>query len=143
MRSLILDDAHDLYEIRKTSFEDLWTEKEFISILSDNSFFGFREDHGFILCRKALDSVDIVTFCVDPKYRGKGIGRNLLLELIKFARENKCEIFLEVAEKNHTARSLYISSGFEEISVRKNYYKLKNSTQNAVVMKYQNPHNQS
>ncbi len=143
MRSLILEDARDLYEIRKTSFEDLWTEKEFISILSDDSFFGFREDHGFILCRKALDSVDIVTFCVDPKYRGKGIGRNLLLELIKFARENKCEIFLEVAEKNHTARSLYISSGFEEISVRKNYYKLKNGTQNAVVMKYKNPHNQS
>ena len=143
MRKLVPEDAHDLYEIRKTSFEDLWTEKEFISMLSDDSFFGFREDHGFILCRKALDSVDIVTFCVDPKYRGKGIGRNLLLELIKFARENKCEIFLEVAEKNHTARSLYISSGFEEISVRKNYYKLKNSTQNAVVMKYKNPHNQS
>ena len=143
MRSLILDDAHDLYEIRKTSFEDLWTEKEFISMLSDESFFGFREDHGFILCRKALNSIDIITFCVDPKYRGKGIGRNLLSELIKFARENKCEIFLEVAEKNHTAQNLYISLGFKEISVRKNYYKLKNGTQNAMVMKYQNPHNQS
>lgn len=135
MRSLILEDARDLYEIRKTSFEDLWTEKEFISILSDDSFFGFREDHGFILCRRALDSIDIVTFCIDPKYRGKGIGRNLLSELIKFAKENKCEIFLEVAEKNYIARNLYASLGFKEISARKNYYKLKNGTQNALIMK--------
>ena len=136
MRSLILDDAHDLYEIRKTSFEDLWTEKEFVSMLSDESFFGFREERGFILCRKVLDSIDIVTFCVDLQYRGKGIGKNLLLELINFAKESKCEIFLEVVEKNRTARNLYISSGFKEISVRKNYYKLKNGTQNAVVMKF-------
>ncbi len=136
MRSLILEDAHDLFEIRKPSFEDLWSEKEFISMLSDESFFGFRENHGFILCRKALDSIDIVTFCVDPQYRGKGIGKNLLSELIKFAKESKCEIFLEVAEKNHIARNLYSALGFKETSVRKNYYKFKDGTQNAVVMKH-------
>ena len=142
MRSLILEDARDLYEIRKTSFEDLWTEKEFISMLSDESFFGFRENCGFILCRKVLDSIDIVTFCVDPRYRGRGVGGNLLSELIKFAKESKCEIFLEVAEKNYIARNLYTSFGFREISVRKNYYQLKNGAQDAVVMKYKNVHNQ-
>jgi ribosomal-protein-alanine N-acetyltransferase len=136
MRSLILKDAHDLYEIRKTSFEDLWSEKEFVSMLLDESFFGFREDRGFILCRRVLDNIDIVTFCVDPKYRRKGIGKNLLLELLEFARKNKCEIFLEVSEKNHIARNLYISLGFDEISIRKNYYKFKDGMQNAVVMKY-------
>ena len=136
MRSLILDDAHDLYAIRKTSFEDLWTEKEFVSMLSDESFFGFREDHGFILCRKALDSIDIVTFCVDPQYRGKGIGKNLLSELINFAKENKCEIFLEVAEKNYIVRNLYSFFGFEKISVRKNYYRFKDDIQDAIVMKH-------
>ncbi len=142
MRSLILEDARDLYEIRKTSFEDSWSEEEFVSMLFDKSFFGFRENHGFILCRKALDSIDIVTFCIDPKYRGRGIGKNLLSKLIKFAKENKCEIFLEVAEKNYIARNLYTSLGFREISLRKNYYKLKNGVQNAVVMKYKNIHNQ-
>lgn len=136
MRSLILDDARDLAKIRRTSFNDFWSEKEFISMLSDESFFGFREEHGFILCRRALDEIDIVTFCVEPRCRKEGIGRKLLSEVIKFAEENKCKIFLEVAEKNLVARKLYISFGFEKISDRKNYYKFKDSVQNAVVMKY-------
>ena len=121
MRSLILKDARDLSEIRKTSFEDFWSEREFISMLSDESFFGFREDRGFILCRRALDNIDIVTFCVDPQYRRGGIGKKLLSGLIRFARKNKCEIFLEVAEKNFPARNLYASLGFKQISIRKNY----------------------
>lgn len=136
MRSLILDDARDLAKIRRTSFGDFWSEKEFISMLSDESFFGFRRKHGFILCRRALSDIDIVTFCVEPQHRREGIGRSLLSEVIKFAEENKCEIFLEVAEKNLVARKLYISFGFEEISERKNYYKFKDGEQNAVVMKY-------
>lgn len=136
MRKLVPEDAQDLYEIRKMSFEDLWSEEEFASMLSDESFFGFKEDRGFVLCRRVLDSIDVVTFCVDPKRRGKGIGKRLLAEVVKFARENSCEIFLEVAEKNHVARNLYTSVGFEKISIRKNYYKFKDGIQNAVVMKF-------
>lgn len=136
MRSLIIEDAHELTEIRKSCFKDFWQEEEFSSMLSEKSFFGFREDYGFILCRKALDDIDIVTFCVDPKYRRMGIGKRLLSEVIKFAIKNKCKIFLEVAEKNYPARNLYNSLGFKEISIRKDYYKFKNETQNAVVMKY-------
>ncbi len=136
MRNLILEDARDLAELRKTSFEDFWSEEEFVSMLSDESFFGFREDHGFILCRNVLDCIDIVTFCVEPRHRGEGIGKNLLMEVINFAKKNQCEIFLEVAEKNYVARNLYESFGFKQISVRKNYYKFSDGIQDAVVMKY-------
>ena len=136
MRRLVLEDARDLAELRKTSFEDFWSEKEFISMLSDKSIFGFREDHGFILCRKVLDCIDIVTFCVDPQHRGEGIGKKLLAEVIDFAQENRCEIFLEVADKNYVARNLYESFGFKQISVRKNYYKFSDGVQNAMVMKH-------
>lgn len=136
MRSLVLEDAEDLARLRKTSFEDFWSEDEFSAMLSDESFFGFREDYGFILCRRALDSIDIVTFCVDPRHRGEGVGKNLLSEVLRFANENKCQVFLEVAEKNHIALNLYKSFGFEQISVRKNYYRFSNDVQNAVVMKH-------
>ena len=136
MCNLILEDARDLAELRKTSFEDFWSEEEFVSLLSDESFFGFREDYGFILCRKASDCIDIVTFCVEPQHRGEGIGKNLLTEVINFAQKNQCEIFLEVAEKNYIARNLYESFGFKQISVRKNYYKFSDGIQDAVVMKY-------
>ena len=134
MRSLILEDAQDLADIRKTSFEDVWSEEEFVSMLSDESFFGFREDHGFILCRRALDSIDIVTFCVDPPYRNRGIGKKLLQKVLNLAKEGLCKVFLEVAERNYAARNLYEALGFEKISVRKNYYKFSSGTQDAVVM---------
>jgi len=134
MRSLTLDDAGDLAKIRKTSFADFWSEREFATMLSDESFFGFRDDHGFILCRKALDSIDIVTFCVTPSHRKKGVGKQLVQEVLDFAKANQCKIFLEVAEKNHVARNLYSSLGFEQISVRKNYYKFPDGPQDAIVM---------
>ncbi len=136
MRKLIPADARDLAEIRKTSFEDFWSEREFALMLSDESFFGFREEHGFILCRRALDCVDIVTFCVDPRYRREGRGKRLLREIIKSAQKDKCEIFLEVAEENHGAQNLYSSLGFEKISIRKNYYKLPDGPQDAIIMRY-------
>ncbi len=136
MRRLILDDARDLAEIRKMSFEDVWSEEEIASMLSDESFFGFREDHGFILCRRAFDIIDVVTFCVDPLYRGKGIGKHLLAEVMRLAQKDKCKIFLEVAEKNIVARNLYTLFGFQEISIRKNYYKFKDGVQNAVLMNH-------
>lgn len=134
MRKLVPKDAKDLYEIRKTSFEDFWSEKEFVAMLADKSFFGFREDHGFILCRRTLDCIDIVTFCVASSYRNKGIGKKLLLEVINFAKETQSKVFLEVAEKNYTARNLYQSLGFKKTSVRKNYYKFSGGFQDAVVM---------
>lgn len=134
MRSLVLEDARDLAEIRKTSFEDFWSEEEFVSMLSDKSFFGFREYQGFILCRRALDSIDIVTFCVSPPHRNKGTGKKLLQEVLNFAKATQCKVFLEVAEKNYVAIKLYKALGFKRISVRKNYYKFSSGLQDAVVM---------
>lgn len=134
MRSLVLEDARDLAEIRKTSFEDFWSEEEFVSMLSDKSFFGFRECHGFILCRRALDSIDIVTFCVSPPHRNKGTGKKLLQEVLNFAKATQCKVFLEVAEKNYVTIKLYKALGFKRISVRKNYYKFSSGLQDAVVM---------
>lgn len=136
MRRLVPSDAADLAEIRKTSFDDFWSEREFALMLSDESFFGFREDHGFILCRRVLECIDIVTFCVEPQYRARGIGKNLLAELLNFAMEKRCQIFLEVAEKNYIARNMYNSSGFKQISIRKNYYKFPDGIQDAVVMSW-------
>lgn len=134
MRSLILEDARDLAEIRKTSFEDFWSEEEFVSMLADESFFGFREDHGFILCRRAPDCIDIVTFCVIPSHRNRGVGKKLLSAVLNLANEAQCKVFLEVAEKNHIAIKLYEELGFERISMRKNYYRFSDGVQDAVVM---------
>lgn len=137
MNKITVNDAPKLEKIRKTCFSDYWSEKSFIDMLSDKSFFGFSEEHGFILCRKAYDTMDIVTFCVESEYRNQGIGTNLLFAVINFAKENSSDIFLEVAEKNFPAIHLYKSLEFKKISIRKNYYKFSDGLQNAIVMKYE------
>lgn len=52
-----------------------------------------------------------------PEYRGKGYGKELLIQSVKKLNESGCrEIMLQVAVKNKTALSIYKSCGFEETS---------------------------
>ncbi|MGW9630776.1 ribosomal protein S18-alanine N-acetyltransferase [Agromyces sp. NPDC055520] len=67
---------------------------------------------------------DIQTIAVAPATRGIGLGRGLMHALITEARRRHvAEIFLEVRADNPIARALYVSLGFEEIGVRRRYYR--------------------
>lgn len=57
------------------------------------------------------------------EYRGRGIAKRLLEEFHEKAREKGARVcFLEVRSRNTAAISLYEKSGYEKISVRRNYY---------------------
>ena len=67
---------------------------------------------------------DIQTIAVAPFVRGVGLGRGLMHALITQARRRHlAELFLEVRADNPIARALYESLGFEEIGVRRRYYR--------------------
>ena len=65
---------------------------------------------------------------VAPKARGQGVGKSLLLELIKMAKD--CDgleqINLTVVSDNAAARRLYKSIGFEVYGVERNALKYNN-----------------
>lgn len=66
---------------------------------------------------------DIQTICVDEQRRGEGIGRSLLDELAREARDRGVRsLFLEVREDNPSARHLYERLGWRPIGVRAGYY---------------------
>ena len=86
---------------------------------------------GFIVVRYILPDVEIMNIAVHPGSRRKGLARELVNTAIKSLMYNgHLKVFLEVREKNTTARTFYASLGFREISVRKNYY----PDDNAVVL---------
>jgi ribosomal protein S18 acetylase RimI-like enzyme len=59
-----------------------------------------------------------------PEYRGRGLGRALLLEAIEKLKDaNADKIMLQVEAKNAKALGLYKSCGFRETSVM-DYYEL-------------------
>jgi ribosomal-protein-alanine acetyltransferase len=60
---------------------------------------------------------------VKKGYRGLGIGKELLKEVIRRVRERGArELFLEVKEENERAVLLYKKLGFEKYGERKGYY---------------------
>ncbi|MEB4208267.1 ribosomal protein S18-alanine N-acetyltransferase [Mycobacterium sp. 94-17] len=65
---------------------------------------------------------EVHTIGVDPAYQGRGIGRRLLDELLAFADDGA--VYLEVRTDNEAAIGLYTSVGFEQIGLRRRYYRV-------------------
>ena len=73
------------------------------------------------LGRKPPFEYEVHTIGVDPPYQGQGIGRRLLDELLKFADGGV--VYLEVRTDNEVAIALYRSMGFDQIGLRRRYYR--------------------
>jgi ribosomal protein S18 acetylase RimI-like enzyme len=74
---------------------------------------------GIALCFRGFSSffakplINVHDLSVLPEYRGKGVGRNLLLAVADQGRKiGGCKITLETQEHNYTAQKLYKSVGF-------------------------------
>lgn len=77
---------------------------------------------GFITATALYETCDILSIVVDPNYRKKGIGTNLMGYLISDLGEELQLVTLEVATKNKEALSLYDKFGFEVVHTREHYY---------------------
>lgn len=70
------------------------------------------------------DEAHIVTIASHPAYRRRRLGEVMLLHLIGRARDAGIEeVTLEVRVGNEPARALYAKWGFEEVGLRKRYYR--------------------
>ena len=59
--------------------------------------------------------IHIDDLAVLPEYRNQGVGRNLLAEIERKAREmDCCKLTLQVQEKNLNARRVYEAAGFAQ-----------------------------
>lgn len=78
---------------------------------------------GFALTRQAADEEEILLIAVRPMFRGKGVGRFLMTQVIAQARaRGVTRLFLEMRQGN-SAEHLYRACGFEVIGRRKGYYR--------------------
>ncbi|WP_343564498.1 ribosomal protein S18-alanine N-acetyltransferase [Kiloniella sp. b19] len=81
------------------------------------------EPAGFLLLQTVADEAEILTFCIHPQFRRRGLGRKLLEAMADFLRgKSICRILLEVDVENRAAKALYKDFGFRSISTRKGYY---------------------
>ncbi|MET0066237.1 MAG: ribosomal protein S18-alanine N-acetyltransferase [Candidatus Thiodiazotropha sp.] len=82
---------------------------------------------GYGVMSVVIDESHILNICVDPDWQRQGLGRKLLMRLLKVARQHGAEsVFLEVRVGNEAAQSLYRKCGFVEVGQRRNYYPADN-----------------
>ncbi|QIM67874.1 ribosomal-protein-alanine N-acetyltransferase [Mannheimia granulomatis] len=90
----------------------------------------------FAISQIVLDEATLFNIAVDPDFRHQGFGKRLLSELIlQLQKRGIATLWLEVRESNIAAQKLYDSLGFNEVTIRKNYYPTpEGGKENAVIM---------
>ena len=140
IREMQFDDLDEVLHIEEASFSVPWTANGFFTFLirEDALFLSALEEEkvvGYIGLIMAGPEADITNVAVKESCRGKGIGRLLVGEMLRFAKDRGVEdIFLEVRVSNDPAIRLYRFLGFEPVGLRKGYY--EKPTEDAFVMKY-------
>lgn len=142
MKDLVIDKMtiSDLAEIANnltSDFDEFWNSSILESEIK-NPFSQYiiakinREIVGFAGVIDTVDQLEITNIVVRKDFRKKGLGNELLTELIKLAKENgKEKITLEVNNTNLAAIKLYEKNGFKNVGFRKKYY---NNTYDANIM---------
>ena len=128
--------AKVLAKLHQQCFEKAWYEKAFASLLCLPTTRGFLNENAFVLFSVCDDQAEILTLGVIPDARKKGIALSLLnYSFDELKKAGVKEIFLDVNVNNSAARKLYEKAGFEQISVRKNYYDEAGQKSDALVLK--------
>lgn len=134
-----LADLDQVVEIEKLCYQTPWSRQAFVSELVTNEY------AHYIVCRLSgkivgyagmwviLDEAHVTNIAVHPDYRGRGLGRLLLKELIERAKcRGATKMTLEVRKSNTVAQNLYYSFGFEARGIRKGYY--SDTNEDAIIM---------
>lgn len=135
------DDIPRAAWLEKMIFTDPWSEKvyretfkipdvRYVAVCDDEAD---EEMIGAAGVRNIVGTGEITNVMLLPEYRGRGIGRQMLCEVIEIGRQIGAKDFtLEVRKSNENAIRLYESLGFESAGIRPHFY--QNPAEDAVIM---------
>lgn len=124
-------DLEAILALERACYSDPWPASSFTQ-LPDNPrvFFAVADAAvaksiaGYVVAWFVLDEGEVANLAVAPGLRRGGIGGTLLDAAVgESRRRGVSNLYLEVRESNQSARRLYTSRGFEEVSRRKGYYR--------------------
>ncbi len=136
-----LDQSHldSILEIENESNPFPWTKGNFKDCLDKGYYSLALEDKnkfiGFAIMAISTDESHLLNIGINKNERGMGYGEKLLKKMIIAAEVmGSRKIILEVRLSNKTAYQLYKKLGFEEIGIRKKYYRLPEGREDAYVL---------
>ena len=132
-------DIDIVLDIEKQSNPFPWTIKNFKDCI-EKGYYSLvlkeaKQVIGFAILSVSTEESHLLNIGLTALRRGQGLGRELLEKMIMAAEVmGSKKIFLEVRVSNIIAIDLYKASGFKEIGLRKNYYRLKDGREDAILM---------
>ena len=131
IRSLRADRSEECAAVHAAAFAHPWPADEFAALLRSASTIGSaaldpltNRLRGFAVSRLAADEAEILTIAVDPAWRRRGVGRDLMREHVqRAALAGAGTLFLEVDADNVPAIKLYHRFGFVKVGERAGYYR--------------------
>lgn len=139
LRPMQMEDLDAIMHIEPTIYSHPWSRGNFADSLN-SGYSGWvlmlgDEMIGYSLMMLVLDEAHLLNISVAKAYQKQGYGRILLEHMIARARHYKAlNMFLEVRASNISAIHLYENMGFNEMSIRRNYYPALNGREDAVLM---------
>src|SRR5258708_18906523 len=112
-RPMLEVDLSQVAEIEKVSLPSPWSKELFEAELKrDVAYYFVMEEEGqvagYMGYWEAPQEAHIINLAIAPKFRGRGLGRQMIGHCLEFARKRGAGLAtLEVRESNEAARKLY------------------------------------
>lgn len=138
IRKMQVPDLPQVTAIENKTFSQPWSEQGFWQALSmPGNYYVVAEQEGKIVgyCGYygTLDEGEITNVAVDEEFRCRGIGYEMVGQLLKDAKAQGIgRMVLEVRLSNVSAIHVYEKLGFIRLGVRKNFYEMP--TEDALIM---------
>ncbi|ECG8588530.1 ribosomal-protein-alanine N-acetyltransferase [Salmonella enterica subsp. salamae] len=137
--SLNQSDLPAAYQIEQRAHAFPWSEKTFASNQGERYLnFQLTADGrmaAFAITQVVLDEATLFNIAVDPHFQRRGLGRMLLEHLIdELEKRGVVTLWLEVRASNVAAIALYESLGFNEATIRRDYYPTAEGREDAIIM---------
>tara|TARA_B110000008_G_C16834278_1_gene509888 strand:- start:454 stop:903 length:450 start_codon:yes stop_codon:yes gene_type:complete len=133
------EDLDEIVNIENKSHLTPWTKKNFTDADNANNLFKVLKSEsniiGYYIALFAAEECQLLNITVRLELKKKGFGQLMLKNLVEECRKkNIFNIFLEVRSSNSSAIRLYEKNGFNEIGIRRNYYKIPDGREDAIMM---------
>lgn len=137
--SLSTTDLPAAYQIETRTHAFPWSEKTLASNQGER-YLNLKltvngELAAFAITQVVLDEATLFNIAVDPAFQRQGLGQMLLEHIIgELEKRDVLTLWLEVRASNAPAIALYERLGFNEATIRRNYYPTATGREDALIM---------
>lgn len=138
LRPMASADLPRVTELERASYAFPWSDQIFADCLRVGYHCVVVETAegvmGYSVLSMGAGEAHVLNICVAEPLRRRGIGRNLLLAVLDYARDRGIrDAYLEVRRSNRAAIALYQQLGFECVGQRRAYYQAPDGREDALV----------